>query len=860
MTPLSWRQVEAIAIAAMERPAHERQAFLEGACGADAALRREVESLLGYEQAAESFLQSPALEEAARTSLADASIESADWQISGYQLLDLLGAGGMGDVYRARDLTLERDVAIKVVRAVGGDRAFMSRFEQEARLASGLNHPNIVTIYGVGHHEDTAYIAMELVRGRTIRAMLGDGVPSWSETLDIAVQLAEGLAAAHAAAIVHRDLKPENVMVTADGLVKILDFGIAKREHGLSVPAPSSAAEAGPTPRSTTISGTAGYMSPEQAAGRAVDHRSDQFSFGAILYELLAGVRAFERETKAEMIAAIIDVDPVPIPGDGGRVMVDLSQVIGRCLAKNPDARYGNTRDIAVRLREIRAARQRDGDGAFSRRRALWLGAATAVTVVTGLAAWRFWPVGPVRTLAVLPFANPAGDDNAAYLCDGLAGSLIRRLDMVPGLEVKALSAVLHFQGSESDSRAIGERLDADLVLTGSLTRRAGRLIVSAELIDVAHATRLWGDVFDRPHDVLAVHDELAAAILRDAIGITTDGEDARRFTRAWTANPRAYELYLQGVHFLRLQQEADYLRARQLLTAALTHDQRFALAHVTLASTYSVMAIDGYEAPVQAWPRSVESINRALDVDPDLPDAHAESSAAHFYFRWDWPAADREWELALGSRRGEVQPELLTLRALQKWALGRTDEALQFARAARQADPLSALCALREADLLAKSGRLDAAIAAYQSVIRDAPDDPRAYFGLADAQRLQGRFDDAIETRRSAQLLPDESSLEDNRLSGAAGYAQIQEADARFELEALRQRAESGAYVSPLDYARAHARLGDRELAFKALAASFEDRSAGLVFLRVDPAWDRVRNDAQFGEAVKRVGLPTAV
>jgi tetratricopeptide (TPR) repeat protein len=269
-------------------------------------------------------------------------------------------------------------------------------------------------------------------------------------------------------------------------------------------------------------------------------------------------------------------------------------------------------------------------------------------------------------------------------------------------------------------------------------------------------------------------------------------------------------------------------------------------------------MAIDGYESPRDAWPQSTSSVTRALSLDPDLPDAHAEASAAEFYYRWDWHAADREWEIALRSRRGEVQPELLSSRALQMWALGRLDEALQFAHSARLADPLSAACVLREADLLAKTGQLYAAATLYERVIHDTPDDLRAYFGLADLRRAQGRFDEAIDARRRAGEVADDDSVAVTGPGGAAAYAQIERNDAQLQFEELRARAGRGAYVSPLDRARLYARLGDKEHAFESLTASFEERAAGLVFLRVDPSWESLRDDPRFRDAVRRVGLPT--
>ena len=405
-----------------------------------------------------------------------------------------------------------------------------------------------------------------------------------------------------------------------------------------------------------------------------------------------------------------------------------LSQVVTRCLTKDPGGRYDSTRDLLGQLRAIRDEGLRRAAGVLPRRHAIWLmGGAAATVAVAGAATWRAWTGGRGRSLAVLPFANTEGDEDAEYLCDGLADSLIRRLNLMPGVEVKALNAVLNFKRSPLSAREFGRLLNADIILIGSLTRRASRLIVNAELVDVKEATRLWGGEFSRPQgDVLAVHDEIAAAIIRDGLGVSLDEEDQRRFKRALTSSSGAYDLYLQAVHHFRLQQEEAYLDARDLLTQAISQDGAFALAWVTLASTYSVMAVDGYEPPATAWRESMACVARALALDRDLPDTHAEASASKFYYEWNWEAADREWETALGSRRFDVQPELLFSRALQMWALGRNDDALRFARDARKADPLSAALAVREADLLARYGQHADALALYESVIQDEPDDPR--------------------------------------------------------------------------------------------------------------------------------------
>ena len=840
-----WRQLDRLCIEALQLAPGERSTFLRRASGGDEALRNDVELLLECDEVAGAFLDRPALEELAKALAGDVdSLVGHD--VGGYRIESLLGAGGMGEVYRARDLKLERDVALKVLEwTVVADAADLKRFEEEARTASALNHPNIVTIYGVGESGDIAYIAMELVHGRTLRDILRHEALGTERILEIAVQLAEALSAAHARGIVHRDLKPDNVMVTAEGLVKVLDFGIARRANR------DASSEDGP------LFGTAGYMSPEQASGRAADHRSDQFSFGAILYELITGHRAFERPTKPETLAAIISAEPGPVPGRR-RTASALDQVVTRCLTKDPAGRYDQTHDLLEQLRAIREEWRRRTAGVLPRRYAIWLlGGAAATVAVAGAVTWRAWTGSRGRSLAVLPFANTEGDNDAQYLCDGLADSLIRRLQL-SGVKVKSLEAVLNFKRSPLSAREFGGLLDADIILTGSLTRRASRLIVKAELVDVKEATHLWGGEFSRSQgDVLAVHDEIAAAIIRDGLGVSTGGEDQRRFRRALTSNPAAYDLYLQAVHHFRLQNEEAYLEARRLLNDAIAEDREFALAWVTLASTYSVMAVDGYEPPATAWRQWRECVARALELDPDLPDAHAEASAAKFYYDWDWEAADREWETALASRRWDVQPELLFARALQLWALGQKDNALRFARDARKADPLSAALAVREADLLARYGRHLDARTLYESVIQDEPDDPRAYYGLAEALRLNRQFDEAIAVRRQATSVHGGEWPYGSELRGETGYARIDQDEARRQLVQVQMRQETGRYVSPLDVASVLARSGEKDRALDFLKKSFDERSAGLVFLRVDPSWDSVRREPMFGELVRRIGLP---
>jgi serine/threonine-protein kinase len=849
-----WRRIEALYHEAVALPEADRREWLATACGGDHELRREVEALVRYDEADAGMLERPALALAAEAFGRERRDGLVGRRLGGYEILAFLGAGGMGEVYRARDVRLRREVALKVFEDAGSIGP-LARIEAEARAASVLNHPNIVTIYGVGEEGDTAWIAMELVQGRSLRDLLGEAPLPARLALDIARQLAEAIAAAHARGIVHRDLKPENVMISPEGRVKVLDFGIAALDPDRDAAPGGAGEESDPG----SLAGTVGYMSPEQARGEPAGPASDQFSFGVIGHEMLSGRRPLGGATRREALAALAADDPVPTLAVGPE-LVPLAGVLSRCLAKEPERRYP---DAAALLADVRRAgeglsRTRSAAG-LSRRAALALGSLAALGAIGGLVAWRSRPgrVGH-RSLVVLPFANPVGDEGTEHLCDGIAETLIRQLSRLPELTVIARASAFAFKGHRDDPRAAGQRLGVSAVLAGSVTRRAGRVLVTTELVDSATGARLWGADYDRPAgDVLAVQNEIAESILGGLSLSPTPGQRTR-LAQALTTDPSAYGLFLEAVHHLRRATEEDYLEARDLLGHAVERDPRFVLARVTLASTYSVMAVDGYAAPADAWPESEAHVARALAVDPESPDAHAEAASCAFFYRWDWREAERRWASAF-RLRSEVQSELLSACALQRWACGRGEEALELARAARQVDPLSADAAVREADLLAGLSRLDEAVSSYERAIAGQPEDARARFGLAEALRKQGRFDEALAARRLAHAAAgDDSFARDfEHARGAGGYREIVRAAARREIERLNARRESGGYVSPFDFARAFAQLGEVGRAFDRLAAALDERAAGLPMLKVDAAWDEVRADPRFEAAVARVGIP---
>ncbi len=799
-------------------------------------------------------------------------------KIGPYEVVAPLGAGGMGEVWRARDPRLGRDVAIKVLPdEMSRDPDRVARFRAEARAASALNHPNIIAVYDIGEDGGRAYLAMELLEGTNLRQLLDAGVPPLSKALQISCQIAEGLAAAHARGIVHRDLKPENVMLTTDGVVKILDFGLAKASplaasHGDDEPTMSAT----PVTSAGTLLGTVGYMSPEQAAGKVADFRSDQFSFGTMLYEMVTGRRAWKKATPAETLVAIMREDPAPISSGDHIVPAAVCRVVERSLAKDVQDRYASTRDLAGDVRylldhfsEIQAtsivrpaahpAVRRPTRGA---RRlvppAVLGGLALAVVVIVGAALWNRLQPGhaAIASLAVLPFENGTREPDNDYLSDGITESLIDQMSRVRALTVMARATVFRLKGSQ-DPREAGRKLGVGAVLTGRIFRRENRLSISAELVDVATGARLWGDKYDRPFaDLLRVQDEIAS-VISDGLRLRLTEPEKRALGRHGTENAEAYELFLKGRYFFYKDTEEGYLEARRLFNQAVEKDPKFAEAFAGAGQTYGLMVVDGYMPPAEGFARHNEGNRKALELHPGLLNARFALASSRFWFDWDFDGAERDFRELVAEQDDAVAGDFRVL-ALLLWARGRTDEALAVMEKARRLDPGNLACKITTADYLKKAGRLEDAAALYRAAMKDEPSDPRAGFGLAEVLRRQGDVAGAIAALRKAYEL----AGEDDGVKALAAahtekdYEKAQVAVARLRLGDLEALAKER-YVSPLDLARLEAQVGEREKAFQHLEAAFVERSPGLVLLKVDSAWDRIRDDPRFAALVRKVGIP---
>jgi serine/threonine protein kinase/tetratricopeptide (TPR) repeat protein len=846
MTPERWRQITEIFHGALAVGSAGRDRFVASKCGDDNVLRQEVEKMLaGHDQTGEPGEVS--------------SARGIPDRLGHYRIVNAIGSGGMGDVYLAEDTRLERQVALKILPfEVADDPARRARFAREARAVAALNHPNIVTVHSVEEVDGVHFITMELVRGRTLAEFVQGGGVAMSKFFDIAVALSDALAAAHQQGVTHRDLKPTNIMVADDARVKILDFGLAMTtgDSGASEAATWSGTKAG------QVLGTPSYMSPEQVEGRALDHRTDIFSLGIVFYEILTGERPFRGDSQAAVASAILRDAPPTLRGRRRDIHEALERIVLRCLAKAPLDRYQSALVLRYDLEEARrsaAPSSAAGDARGRRRRTAWWAALAATIAILAGVAWRPWVRDlQVREIAVLPFTLADGREDLEYLSDGITESLIQRISRLPSLTVMARSTVFNFKGKPIDPREAGRQLGVDAILTGSLSMNEGRVRISAELVEVATGAQLWGNTYDRAAtEVLEIQNEIATAIVDQGIRLRLTGEERRALSSHPTTDPEAYEWYLRARHAVMGTTEEDTLQARELLTRAVRRDPQFAQAHAALAATYIAAAVDGFERPTEAFPEALRLNRRALAIDPQLPYARSVAANVAFFFEWDWAAAEREWEAIalLGAPTLPIQ-EFLGYASLRLILAGPA-EALRVVRQYREIDPISLAYAVREADYLFHDGQMDAAASLFLKTL-DVEETPDALLGLAEVRRSQRRFDEAIDLLGRAHQVDGDKSLDELLITaqGEDGYRRLELAAAQHELEALRAR-EATAYVSPLDIARFQAIIGNRDQAFAFLERAFSDRQPGLLFLKVDRAWDAIRDDARFAAAIRRVGLP---
>jgi serine/threonine-protein kinase len=743
-----------------------------------------------------------------------------------YRIVEKIGAGGMGEVYRATDTNLGRDVALKVLPAAAvDDETARARLLQEARTASVLNHPHICTVFEVGEADGLAYIAMEFVEGRPLGdAIPPEGLPAWI-VARYGAQIADALEHAHQRGVIHRDLKCANVMVTPQSRVKILDFGLAthrREEFSEATQSKVSLAESG------VIAGTLHYLAPETLRGASADARSDIWALGVILYELAAGARPFDGSTGFALSSMILRDPPGPLPPG---VPAGLRSVIERCLIKEPAERYQRASEVFAALEAIESQGM-DSPAVVPRRRS----------------------ARSIRSLAVLPFANAAADAEAEYLSDGITESLINSLAQLPRLRVMARSTVFRYKNQTMDPRSIGRELDVGAVLLGQVLQRGDVLRVTAELVDVANGWRLWGEQYNRKRaDILAVQDEIAREI-SEKLRVRLTGEDKKRLAKRHTQDTEAYHLYLKGRYHWNKRTQEGLERGVEYFKQAIEKDPGYALAYAGLADSYYLLAGTAYAAvaPGEAIPGAKAAALEALRRDDALAEGHA-SMAGVLTSEWDWPGAEKEYKRAIKLNPG--YPTVRQWYAFYLMAMGRVEEALAEARQAHELDPLSIIIN-RDLGLIFYYARQpDRAIEQYRKTLELDPSFALTHQGLGRAFLEKGMYPQAVEhIERAASLAPESVAMS---AALAHAYAVAGKKDqARTILGQLLERA-GRSHVEPISIAVVYAGLGRKENALEWLEKAYAQRSIGLLTLKVHPIFDALRPDPRFQDLLRRVGFP---
>jgi serine/threonine protein kinase/Tfp pilus assembly protein PilF len=669
-----------------------------------------------------------------------------------FEILNKLGSGGMGEVYRARDTRLDRDVAIKVLSpSLSQDAQALARFQREAKAIAALSHPNLVTLHDIGTEQGTAYAVMELLEGQTLGGRLKQSPLDWPAALNVAVGVAEGLAVAHAKGIIHRDIKPENVFLTQDGCVKILDFGLARLEHKTTTPVPGETATVSFKTQPGVVMGTVSYMSPEQVRGFPADVRSDIFSFGSMLYEMLTGRRPFDGPTGADTMSAILNNTPAALGQWGRESPPELDRAVMRCLEKNSGQRFQTARELVAALRHI-AQDVTTPDSGWQRK--------VAQTLVQEMTEPHV-PKPSTASVAVLPFVNMSSDPENQYFSDGLAEELIAVLSKIKGLHVASRTSAFAFKGKSEDVRKIGEQLNVRTVLEGSVRKSGNRLRIAAQLVNVADGYHLWSETYNRQlEDVFAIQDEISQNIAR-ALEVILTEQDKRAIENAQPADVQAYEFYLRGRQFFHQFRRKGFQFAQEMFTRAIEIDPGYARAYAGIADCHSFLYLN-WDASEANLRQADEASKKALELAPDLADAHV-SRGFVLSLQRQHDEAFREFETAIRS-----DPKLFEARYFYGRACTRAgklaEAAVQFEQACQlRPDHYQSFGHL--SSIFAGQGRKAEAVALSRRVVQLIekhlamnPDDARAIYLGAVALSKLGESERAVEwAGRAVAMDPDE-------------------------------------------------------------------------------------------------------
>jgi serine/threonine protein kinase len=777
--------------------------------------------------------------------------------ISHYKIIEKLGEGGMGVVYRAHDTKLDRDVALKFLpHSLAGDPVERERFFHEARAAAALTHPNIAVVYEFGEHDGRIFISMEYVEGRTMKALAASGPLPMNDVLDLAIQVCAGLAGAHERGIVHRDIKGDNIIVTPKGQAKITDFGLARLQGATRL-----------TKTGSTL-GTAAYMSPEQARGEETDRRSDIFSFGVVLYELLTGRLPFRGEHPSALMYSIVNEEPAPIARFNEKATPELERIVARALEKGKEVRYQHADDLLADLRR----EQKDPHASSSRGSAIrpsrpylkhLLPASLVVAAVAALIILKpfhgndgaQFPVREDRkSVAVLPFKNLSDEKENEYFSDGITEDIITRLSRIRDLRVISRTSIMRFKNSDKSLREIGKELGVATVLEGSVRKAGNEVRIVAQLIDAENDANLWGDTYDRElTKIFAIQSEVAERIA-GALGAELSASEVSGLGQKSTENLNAYNSYLKGRYNWNTRTAEGLRKSLDYFQSAIDEDPAYALAYAGMAEAYTTLADWTFVEPADAYPKAKAMAEKALQIDETLAPAHAVLAQYKWSYEWDWEGAEREFRRAIEENANYATAHQWFAEYLA--AMGRSDEAISHIRRAEELDPLSLIIGAIEGYIRYWARDYDGTIGQNRKILAmDSTFNPARMY-IKWAYERKGLYDSAAaEWEKMSSVAGVRLTADQVRQVMDVYKRESMPGVHRWELIRLME-ANKHRYVSPYYFAQLHALLHENDRAFDWLDRSLRGRSWGVPFIAVDPKLDGLRDDPRFADLLKRLSL----